>query len=111
MIRLLVVALLLGPMACAIVSPPPPARFRDSSIYVTSGDPSTALLILSPRPESTSKGTLFGAGVGGATLLAPVPDSGWLYPAAPYTTDVRAAAKGKTGKYAPVDGVTVMVRP
>lgn len=106
MIRLLVIALLLGPTACAIVSPPPPAHFRDSSIYVTSGDPSTALLILSPRPESTSKGALFGA-----TLLAPVPDSGWLYPAAPYTADVRAAAKGKTGKYAPVDGVTAMVRP
>jgi hypothetical protein len=108
MIRLLILTLLLGPVACAIVSPPPPARFRDSSIYVTTGDPGTALLLLSPRPESTSKGALFGAGVGGATLLTPVPDSGWLYPSAPYTATVHSAARPKPS-YAPLNGVTARV--
>lgn len=103
MIRLLILTLLLGPVACAIVSPPPPARFRDSSIYVTTGDPGTALLLLSPRPESTSKGALFGA-----TLLAPVPDSGWLYPGAPYTASVHSAARPKPS-YAPYVGVTARV--
>jgi hypothetical protein len=103
MIRLLILTLLLGPVACAIVSPPPPAHFRDSSIYVTTGDPGTALLLLSPRPESTSKGALFGA-----TLLAPVPDSGWLYPAAPYTATVHSAARPKPS-YAPLNGVTARV--
>lgn len=94
--------LLLGPLACAIAGPREP-RFSDSTPIVTTGDQSTALLILSPAPDSVSIGASFGT-----SILFPVPARGWLYPAADYTALVKAAAKPKPS-YAPVDGVTVRV--
>lgn len=101
-----ILTLLLLPLACATIAGPAPNRFSDSTPLVTTGDQSTALLLLSPAPDSVSIGARFSAG----SILFPVPARGWLYPAADYTALVRAAAKPKPS-YAPVDGVTVKVGP
>lgn len=100
-----VLTLLLLPLACATIAGPAPNRFSDSTPLVTTGDQSTALLLLSPAPDSVSIGASFGT-----SILFPVPARGWLYPAADYTALVKAAAKPKPS-YAPVDGVTAKVGP